>query len=78
MDQDINDITCEFYVIFFISNFSVGIALFPFKLLGILLYDTLEGNMSQNLYLGLVLFLLCRNFGKTFLSQLFTFYIIKL
>ena len=40
------------YVIFFNNNFSVDVALIPVKLLGHVLYNTLEGRVSQNCDLG--------------------------
>ena len=42
----------NFYVIFLNSDFSVDIGSIPIKFLGDVLYNTLEGSVSQNVDLG--------------------------
>ena len=42
----------NFYVIFLNSDFSVDIGSIPIKSLGNVLYNTLEGSVSQNFDLG--------------------------
>ena len=42
----------NFHVIFLNNDFSLDIALIPVKLIGNVLYDTLEGGLSQNFDLG--------------------------
>ena len=42
----------NFSVIFLNSDFSVDIGSIPIKSLGNVLYNSLEGSVSQNVYLG--------------------------
>ena len=42
----------NFHVIFLNNNFLLDIALIPVKLIGNVLYDTLDGSMSQNVDLS--------------------------
>ena len=58
------------YVIFFNSDFSLDIASIFIKLAGNVLYNILEGKMSQNVDLGPGHgFMLCRNFKKNRLQS---------
>ena len=76
IDMPLKTIFQNFHITFFNSDFSVDDVSNITKLIGNVLCIVLEGNMSQNVDLGVIFFMLCRKFVKLFFHY-FLFHIIK-